>query len=293
MSISEPFPLLPLELNQRILNETAQISSPSETIQLMLVSRMAYDRISYMFYQSIILTTPSSFEGLKFLVEMKGPSFFALRTRAVFVRMRPRTEHEAIDWNFLWNQLIPNLTKLNFLETWSPTDKTNNSIKRAVLLALQSLPNLEHLALNAAFMLDPFVPGSLSIANSCESITHLKWFDSRYPVAYFVEMIAFLPNLTHFLLPFLTQYNMPQSEKLISLAEAFTHLKIFIVAPSDCPDFDYELASHYSNVVVMENPNQLFHMEGSLARFIETVGRDDNSVWQRAEKIILDRGFSM
>ncbi|KAH8807020.1 hypothetical protein DL96DRAFT_588639 [Flagelloscypha sp. PMI_526] len=148
--------------------------------------------------------------------------------------------------------------------------------------------SLTYVALNGAFMSDGYFPSPIGDNSRYDTVTHLKWYDSSFPLPHFAAMIEFFPKLTHFLVLIVKEDPISPSGKFIALAEFLGHLKVFIVAPYGCPEFDDNAVSFYPNTVVM-TPFDLFHLELSLARFKEIIGGNENEVWRREERIMCER----
>ncbi|KAH8806999.1 hypothetical protein DL96DRAFT_1822079 [Flagelloscypha sp. PMI_526] len=285
---STSLPDLPAELQGNIFLHAAQILPLAESRRLMLVSRVAYDRVTFITYKIINITSNRGFKAFVLLVKRRGVSFFAprlhgLHVRGLFFSYRP----EVVLWNKLMVSVIPNLFSLRYFEACGTVGLglPATSLQMAVLLTLPTLSNLTYFGANTSILLDnpttdfPLFP----------SVTHLKRFNPQTPVKATLHLLQSFPNLTHFMTP-ITRDGF--SRTVTALVTRLSYLKVIVLSPYGNPDTadEYDpipLLTRFPNIVFRET-DEIFN-RSDVARFREIAEESAKNVWLLAEDEIVRR----
>ncbi|KAH8824176.1 hypothetical protein DL96DRAFT_1613303 [Flagelloscypha sp. PMI_526] len=282
MSVTS-LPELPAELQGKILQQAAQGLSVAESTFLMLVSRMAYDRVTYIAYKIISIITFNRFQAFLLLVETKGVAFIASRLRGLHVRVFLGADASAL-WKTLFTSVIPNLINLRYFEAWGNlgAGPQATSVQQALLFTLPTLANLTYFGANTSI----FVDSSSANFPIFQSVTHLKRFNHTTPVESTLHMLKSFPNVTHFLTPISGD---GFSGRVTALVERLSYLKVIILAcyGSTQNDNPKPLLARFPNLVFRDIDEIFNHSD--VPRFREIAGEGMNDVWSLAEKAIIQR----
>ncbi|KAH8824017.1 hypothetical protein DL96DRAFT_1818716 [Flagelloscypha sp. PMI_526] len=277
-------PQLPAELQGRIIQEAAYLSSWGEKNDLMLVSHLAYDRVSYVVYRIIVITTFESFAQFLSFLEAKGIDFLASRLYALHVRMGHHDTKAQSLWSTLFTSFIPKLYNLQYLEVWGNFGESAAiaDIRDSLLQAIPSLSNLTYFGANTLLLNDsattnfPLFPG----------VTHLKRFKNDTPVQCTLHLVKSFPKLTHFMTPIPSHISLSQ---LSALAEPLSHLKVIILGSYESLDSEVlSTATKRFPNLVFQNTRLLFN-SADLTNFREIAQAGDKNIWKLCEEEVLQR----
>ncbi|KAH8795214.1 hypothetical protein DL96DRAFT_1723336 [Flagelloscypha sp. PMI_526] len=198
----------------------------------MLISRLAYDRVTYITYRIISITSPAGFKTFVLLIKRKGVSFFAPRLHGLHVRsLLCYYESEVAIWNKLMISDIPKLFNLRYFEVCGSVGLglPATALQKAVLLAVPTLSNLTYFGANTSILSD----SSTSDFPLFPSVTHLKRFNHQTPVKATLHLLQSFPNLTHFMTP-ITRGRI--SRTVTALVTQLSYLKVIVLAPYGAAD---------------------------------------------------------
>ncbi|KAH8795213.1 hypothetical protein DL96DRAFT_1826947 [Flagelloscypha sp. PMI_526] len=282
MSITS-LPELPAEIQGQILQKAAGELLAAEYTPLMLVSRMAYNSVTYIAYKSITITKIGSFRAFLLFVKTKGISFIASRLRGLHLHVSFGSDAFTL-WSELFASVIPSLVNLRYFEAWgsfgNPPQAT--AVRQALLLTLPNLPNLTYFGANTTILADncsaPF--------RLFQSVTHLKRFNPDTPVESILHLLKSFPNLTHFMTPISSG---AFSEKVTALAERLSHMKVIILA---CYGISHSYDSkpfltRFPNLV-FKDITQVFN-RSDVPRFREIAEESGKDFWLLAEEELARR----
>ncbi|KAH8822475.1 hypothetical protein DL96DRAFT_352674 [Flagelloscypha sp. PMI_526] len=276
-------PRIPPELQGRILQLAAHVSSWDEKIQLMLVSRIAYDRsVSYVAYKVIKITSVEGLHQFLSSAERNNISFFASRLHGLCIRV-PESRSRIL-WSTFFIYIIPELSNLESLEMFGIMRDGPESavVQHALLLAVQKLPNLTYFGVDTSIFPDNFnsdIPISYSV-------THLKWFEPMGLLQSTLRFLKAFPNLTHFMT---SMWSASSLSKIAPITEPLSHLTVVILAGARPLDSQLlsSLFKRFPNVV-FRNFYELFKLS-YVPRFAETTEAGDVSSWILCEEEVLQR----
>ncbi|KAH8807006.1 hypothetical protein DL96DRAFT_1629484 [Flagelloscypha sp. PMI_526] len=271
---------LPVELQGKILQEAAYRSSGPARTQLMLVSKMAHDWVSYIQYDTIIIKSLESFQSCLSIVGARDPAFLSTRIRALLIKIY--SEGALPLWIECWRNFIPKLSRLQYLEVWDPFSKCpledRKPVRDAVIPALQALPRLSYLGIHPSFLWDP----SPSSQVKFQSITHLKLFSLAGKAPSLLSTLESFPSLTHLMAP-LEGFD----ETAMSLVENLTRLEVFILGRN----WSSQLVDKYPHVVTPKSGDVF--MDSDIPTFERLADGHENNVWRQATIEVALKGLNL
>ncbi|KAH8806996.1 hypothetical protein DL96DRAFT_1763264, partial [Flagelloscypha sp. PMI_526] len=182
-------PQLPPELQGRILQLAAHVSSGEEKNRLMLVSQLAYDRVSYIAYRTIGITNCQSFYQFFSSVERKGVSFFAARLRGLHIWVPGSAA--GMFWSTLFTSIIPELFNLNYLQVFGDLGYGPETavVRQALHVAVRALPNLNYFVVSNSLLKAVRIDHSSPIhSSSPKIIPKLNAFYGANPELWFLTV---------------------------------------------------------------------------------------------------------
>ncbi|KAH8813493.1 hypothetical protein DL96DRAFT_1716400 [Flagelloscypha sp. PMI_526] len=265
---------LPPELQNRIIQLAARESSLSECIGLMLICKMFYKDVCDVAYHTIVLDGMRMCRGFAALIDSKPATFFASRTRALYVPLPSGLDAGLIPdalWSLAWETIISKLSSLHYLDV-------NGSIE-----------SLSSLTLNrpSIFFLVHLVHQDNAPVFRC--LTHLKLFTAEQIVenTNFLLQSKTFPSVSHLML--LTDQSLAQR-----LAENFATLKVLILAIFKKPTVKdistQRRVVRFPNVFVVSwdhDESQLSTPLGRLEAFRSEADGKSISLWNQAEREIV------
>ncbi|KAH8807003.1 hypothetical protein DL96DRAFT_1629475, partial [Flagelloscypha sp. PMI_526] len=269
MANSFPLTDLPVELQGNIFQCAAAQFSSRARIDLMLVSKMAYEWVSYVHYDTIVIQSLDSFES--FLWNSTSITFLSTRVRAIAIKITVyggRTSPPC--WIQFWCHLLPSLLRVQYLEIWDSfrayTIEATQRIRNAVVPALKVLPVLSYLGIHSQFLWEQSTCHLVKLP----SVTHLKLFRPMSSVASLPYLRSF-PSLTHLMVPLDSVVEKSFSEHLASL-------EVLIVGVKDPGE------TEVPNVVPLKIDNIYFSSD--IPTFKDFAAGNKNNVWRNAERDI-------
>ncbi|KAH8825928.1 hypothetical protein DL96DRAFT_1817351 [Flagelloscypha sp. PMI_526] len=296
-------PRLPLELQIQILRFAARHvwAQTKDITQYLLVSTSAYESISFDLYHTISITQYRQISPLIEVVESKPPSFFALRTRGLFLRFGHGEDGRVgwqAAWEALWKSVVPKLTTLQYLyaDDISTTDMPTPTMKFA-FKAVRSLTQLKHFFLGHALTRFVFAqnPPDVSWDGAFVTITHLQLYPfSSYGLdfiltpGYIQQELGLLRRFTSLTHLMFVVHKDGEVSCAVQIIESFTSLKVIAVVVADSDEMAWakltELRSaggKDSNAVEMELWQGYDLGPG---KFKEVAYGSDGNVWAKAEE---------
>ncbi|KAH8825884.1 hypothetical protein DL96DRAFT_1817320 [Flagelloscypha sp. PMI_526] len=254
--------------------------------------------ISFDAYHTISIAHDGQVAPFVEFVESKPLSFFALRTRGLFLQFDIGEGGRAwmlAAWETLWQTTIPKLTNLRYLYADEIRTMPSSTMKLA-FSALQALAVLRSFFLGWDFrdFLLTLKPFTSSWPGAFVSITHLQLSHYRdsdpfdLSAEYIDERISLLrqfKRLTHLMF---TIYESDEVDCAVQIMKAFTSLEVialFIPNLLDMPLGQEELSDavegEKSNAIIIEY-SQSYH--DSLRRFKEATYGFEGNIWVQVEQ---------
>ncbi|KAH8825926.1 hypothetical protein DL96DRAFT_1610260 [Flagelloscypha sp. PMI_526] len=300
-------PRLPDELQLHALRLASRHiwAHPTDIARYVLVSKSAYESISFELYHTISITEYRSIAPLAEVLQSKPPSFFALRTRGLFLRFGRGKDGRAgwlAAWETLWGSLIPMLTTLQYLyaDDLSTTDLPV-SIMKSTLNAVHTLTGLRHFFLGQAFTRYLFSQKFLDISwgGAFTSITHLQLYPfDNYGLSFNlmpgnvrqeIQLLRRFKSLTHLMF---VVHKDGEISSAVQIIESFLSLTVIVIV-TDSEDISWPKLKELrtaggkeSNMVEMEIW-QAYDL--SPGRFKEVTYECEGHVWERAEEKLAAR----
>ncbi|KAH8822390.1 hypothetical protein DL96DRAFT_1714712 [Flagelloscypha sp. PMI_526] len=289
-STSHTPPHMPTELQIQILQFAAFDSSHVEGVTYMLISKRVYDVVCSVVYHTIVLHHARMCDGFAALLASKPPAF-RKHTQALYMSTFDGSESIS-QWTTLWTRIIPHLPYLCYLEGFS-LFPYSESLRQIAIETLECTQSLNHLTLDGGL--------TILIASLFEErnppifprVTHLKF-------SYWTQILGSIEMI--FLTPFFKQ-SFPRLSHLKlqtilahtrALSQCFTELKVLILVVH--PHRDnlglQEPFEEFPNTVIWDTsdltqPSRFDRLE----EFLNDVMGEQNSIWNRAQRVIAGRGI--
>ncbi|KAH8807027.1 hypothetical protein DL96DRAFT_1685981 [Flagelloscypha sp. PMI_526] len=282
---SKLVPELPAELQGRILQEAAHISLEDETIHLLLVSRMAYDRVSYIAYKIFLIEELPQLRAFVSLIEAKGVTFLALRTQALFIDIRWEAADSLPLLHRIFASVISNLHSLKYLEVWAGHHGSPwiERLQKAVLGSWPSLSNLTYIATNKSFLENAQKANKTPIF---WSVTHLKRASLDSTPESHLQLLKSFPNVTH-LMTAVDSSSSTFFRKASALATELSYLKVLVVGQQRITrnvERKNLFVKSFPNLVIQDD-DKLFGRASEI-RFKEIALEEGGDIWSLAEEEI-------
>ncbi|KAH8825883.1 hypothetical protein DL96DRAFT_1817319 [Flagelloscypha sp. PMI_526] len=287
---------LPEELQLCILSFAARDTHAKQTdlTQYLLVSKSAYESISFYAYHTISIAHDGQVAPFLEFIESKPSSFFALRTRGLFLQFGWEERDRAWSlaaWETLWRTFIPKLTNLQYLHADEFYPMPSSTMKLA-FSALQTLAVLRSFFL--VWTLHDFLlttkPSASSWPGAFISITHLQLSNDRDSgifenVDKRISLLRQFKHLTHLMF---TIYESYEADSAVQIIKAFTSLQVivlFIPNLLDMPLGKEELSDavegEKSNAIIIESSQSY---RDRLRHFKEVAYGFEGNIWVQIEQ---------